>query len=711
MKQIYVAIFIAFIIYGAKAQKSVDFISDNLYDNPYGFENNRQAEMPNRYFDKRGEKSTSFRAKQSTQSHLVNGINYNILSEDAKTVELTYLGDFLGVRYVGSINVPDRIIIGNSIYTVTAIGDQAFDYCRDLTSIVLPNTITHIGYASFYFCDKLTTITLPPSLINIGSYAFEKCHGFTTITIPDKVEKIEKLAFYDNQNLQTINLPASLTTLAEDAISFCPKLTAINVAAGNINFSSTAGVLFNANKSTLIAFPNSKSTTYTVPQTVTSIGNFAFAGCDNLTAIVLPSSLQSIGNTSLYKCTKLTSINIPALVSTIGEYAFNYSTLLAEITVSAGNANFSSVDGVLFNAAKTNLVAYPNNKSANYIVPQTVTSIGYAAFSGCDKLVSILLPPSLLSIGNESFTGCIKLTTINWPSSLQTIGEFAFQSCSSLTSVFLSESLTSIGKYAFSICPNLVSVNWPSTVSTINEGMFWRTTKLFTFDVPATVTIIDRAAFLNTKGLTSITVNTNNQFYSSVDGVLYNKNKTTLLNFPISKSTVYNVLQTVDSIGPDGFRYCKDLTDVTLPSSIRSIANVAFDSCVSLKKITIEKTVPPTVFLNTFRNVNIQTCVVKVPTGSISAYQSALYWNQFVNITDENTTATPKVNKSNLKIYSANTTLVIEGVENDQTVQVFSTTGKMTHSLVSNGDKIEIKAKKGQIYFVKTKNEAVKVVI
>lgn len=606
-KLIYFALFLAFFLQSVVGQKSVDFINKSKLFYTYGVKDLQMVEKHESATYSQKVKPPQLKTKQSTQSYLVNGLKYNILSEQDKTVELTFLGDSVGdLRYVGNIIVPDRIIIGNNIYTVTVIGDQAFDYCRDLTSIILPNTIISINYAAFYWCDKLTTIDLPSSLKYIGTYAFEYCYGLTSVTIPDQVEKIDDWAFDENINLEIINLPASVSSIGIGAFGFCPKLVAINVAPGN--------------------------------------------------------------------------------------------------------ANFTSVDGVLFNKDITTIISYPNSKSATYLIPQTVDSIGDVAFGGCDKLTGIVLPQTLKSIGNSSFNNCSSLTTINLPNSLQSIGEWAFQSCG-LSSIYLSESLSFIGKYAFSICPNLGSINWPLSIPVINEGMFWRSSKLLTFDIPATVTKIERAVFVNARSLITITANPNNQFYSSLDGVLFNKNKTILIAFPISKSNIYNVPQTVDSIGYDAFRYCKNLTAITLPASVKSIANVAFDSCVSLKKIIVERSVPPIAYLNTFRGVNKQTCVVKVPTGFVSAYQAAQYWSEFQQITDAVNTAIDRLNNSNLKIYTLHNSIIIEGSELKEIVQIFSTSGKMLHNIQSEGEKIVIPIIHGQIYFVKTNNGGKKVII
>lgn len=584
MKQYYLILLIALSIQGALAGQYIRNGESGNSEQPYRSSYRPLNESFVHRTDIRADKSTQLRVVSSIQSYTINGVKYNITSSSAKTVEVTFPSEVLGeIRYTGDIVIPEKISIESEEYTVISIAPRAFDYCRDLTSVTLPNSITSIGYAAFYWCDKLLTINLPSSLKYIGVAAFEKCKGFTTITIPEKVEKIDEWAFYDNSNLMTIDVPASVTTIGEGAFSYCPMLTGVYVAANNISFSSVEGVLYNADKSILINYPNSKSTTFIIPQTVISIGNFAFAGCDKLTTVLLPETIKTIGNSSFEVCSNLSTINLP-------------------------------------------------------------------------------------------------------------------------------NSLISIGEYTFSKCTSLISINWPSSVSIINEGMFWLSTNLLTFDLPSTVTKIESYAFSNTKSLIAIAVNPNNLFYSSLDGVLFNKNKTILITFPLSKSDTYNVPQSVDSIGIDAFRFCENLSNVTLPSSVRSIANVAFDSCVNLNKITLERSIPATAFANTFRNVNKQACVLKVPTGSIAVYQAASYWNQFQQIIDVNT-AIPLIEKSFLKIQTHQNLITIEGTKLNEVIKVFSISGKMLHNIKSNAEKIEIKVTRGQIYLIKTAEGTKKVII
>ena len=333
----------------------------------------------------------------------------------------------------GAITIPSEI----DGKPVTSIGDSAFEDCTGLTSITISNSVTSIGYKAFYDCTGLTSITIPNSVTSIGDLAFEDCTGLTSInvasdnnyyssnngvlfnkkktalirypegksqtsyTIPNSVTRIGYGAFRGCTGLTSITIPNSVTSIASWAFDGCTGLTSINVASGNNYYSDNNGVLFNKKKTELIRYPEGKSqTSYTIPDSVTSIGNWAFDGCTGITSITIPNSVTSIGAHAFDGCTGLTSITIP----------------------------------------------------------NSVTSIGYMAFYGCTGLTSIAIPNSVTSIGNWAFFECTGLTSITIPNSVTSIGDGAFNSCTGLTSITIPDSVTSIGDKAFRDCTGLKDV-------------------------------------------------------------------------------------------------------------------------------------------------------------------------------------------------------------------------------------------------------------
>ena len=242
------------------------------------------------------------------------------------------------------------------------------------------------------------------------------------IVLPSKIEgkpvtSIGWRAFWYCSSLTSITIPNSVTSIDDLAFNGCEKLTQINVDTANTVYSSENGVLFNKEKTELIRYPAGKTdTAYAIPDRVTSIGWGTFSGCSSLTSITIPDSITSIGTCAFEGCKKLTQIN-----------------------VDKANTVYLSVNGVLFNKEKTELIRYPAGKTDTaYAIPDSVTSIGWGTFSGCSSLTSITIPDGVTSIGDLAFDGCNSLTSITIPNSVTSIEDSAFSGCSSLKDVYYS---------------------------------------------------------------------------------------------------------------------------------------------------------------------------------------------------------------------------------------------------------------------------------
>ena len=473
---------------------------------------------------------------------------YRVL--DDGTVEIT---DYNGSAK--TVDIPAEIN-GKS---VTNIGRRAFELCRNLTSITIPDSVTSIGPYAFSCCANLVDLTIGDDVKYLSTGAFSGCSSLTDITIPDGV------------------------AIDWDVFKGCVSLKNVNVKSGNNSYTSVCGytsvngVLFSKDKTELVLYPAGKTDKiYNIPESVTNIGRYAFDHCVSLTNVTIPNNMDSIYEYAFNDCVNLTNIIIPDSVIIMGHGAFNGCTSLTEIKVATKNANYVSVNGVLYNKNKTTLMHYPaGKKDKNYkildgvtsiddwafedctsltsiAIPDSVTEIGDYAFSGCTSLTSITIPDSVTEIGWDAFNGCTSLTSITMPNNVTSIRDSTFEGCASLTSITIPDSVTEIGWEAFSRCTSLTSITIPDSVTKIGEGAFWGCISLTSITIPDSVTEIGGSTFHNCANLTSITI---------PDGVT--------------------------SIGDGAFRFCTSLKSITIPESVTSIGDCAFADCTSLTSITI----------------------------------------------------------------------------------------------------------------------------
>ena len=460
----------------------------------------------------------------------VDGANANyssvsgVLFNKAQTVLLQYPS--------GKIETSYEIPSG-----VTSIGASAFLNCSSLTSVTIPNGVTSIGDSAFNNCTGLTSATIPSGVTSIGNYAFQSCSSLTSATLPNSLTGIIGIyTFADCPLLTSVTIPSGVTSIAGSAFYNCSGLTSV---------------------------------TFTAPSSVTSILDSAFQNCSDLTSVTIPSSVTTLGHYVFSNCTSLTSVTIPSSVTTLQPLGFQGCTGLTSLTVDAANANYSSMDGVVFDKTQTTLVLFfPSSTAASYTIPSSVTSIGTNAFRANTSLTSMTIPSGVTSIGSNAFYGCSGLTSVAIPSSVTSIGTSAFQSCTGLTSVTFTA---------------------PSRVPSIGTNAFYGCSGLTSVTIPSSVTSIGAKAFQSCSGLTSVTVDAANANYSSIDGVVFNKNQTTLELCPPGKAAAsYTIPSSVTSIGASAFYGCSGLTSVTIPSSVTSLGTSAFYGCTGLTSVTAD---------------------------------------------------------------------------------------------------------------------------
>ena len=427
-------------------------------------------------------------SKAEDFSAVYNGdtIYYNITSSVYPyTASVTFRGIYSFSyfnEYNGSVSIPDSVHYDGNYYKVTSIGDTAFYYCYQLTSITIPNSITSIGNYAFSDCDGFTSIILPNSIVSIGSCAFIRCAELASITIPNSVTSIGDYAFYYCNKLTSLNIPNSITVLYDYVFAFCSSLPSI-----------------------------------TIPNSVTSIGKGAFYGCIGFDSIIIPNSVTSIGMWAFNTCNGLASITIPNSITAINYGTFSHCKSLASVTIP------NSVTSIGFQAF------FDCESLSSVVIPNSVTSIENFAFCGCNALDSVIIPESITLIGTCTFEYCTSLTSVIIPNSVTSIGSHAFYACPSLSSINIPSSVVLIGRNAFhntswfdaqpdgliyinnilysykGTMPENTSINIQEGTISISGNAFGGCNGLASITIPNSVNYIDTYAFSNCTGLTSIT--------------------------------------------------------------------------------------------------------------------------------------------------------------------------------------------------------------
>ena len=581
----------------------------------------------------------------------VDGIYYD-LNNDDKTASVTYIGFYSSNNkdaYVGNIIIPKSTTYNGTTYSVTSIGNRAFHGCSGLTSVTIPNSVTSIGEYAFYYCSGLTSVTIPNSVTSIGYNAFADCSGLTSVTIPN-----------------------SVTSIGSSAFSCCSGLTSVTVDKNNGTYDSrdNCNAIIETSTNKLIVGCNNTI----IPNSVTAISEYAFFRCSGLTSVTIPNSVTSIGDGAFCDCTGLTFVSIPNSVTSIGYNTFYYCSGLTSVTIPN---SITSIGGRAFEGC---------SGLTSVTIGNSVTTIGEFAFYGCSKITSVTIPNSVTSIGNNAFYNCSGLTSVTIPNSVTFISEIAFGGCSGLTSVtvdknngtydsrdncnaiihtstnklivgcnntIIPNSVTSIGDNAFLVCSGLTSVTIPNSVTSIGKYAFYNCSGLTSVTIPNSVTSIGYGAFGGCSGLTSVTVDKNNGTYDSRDNCnAIIETSTNKLIVGCKNTTIPN---SVTSIGDRAFEGCSGLTSVTIGNSVTSIGDYAFTDCSGLTSVTIGNSVtsigydafrgcsgltklvslavePPICGRGAFEKVDKTTCQLLVPEESINKYKTADQWKEFLNI-------------------------------------------------------------------------------
>jgi hypothetical protein len=299
----------------------------------------------------------------------------------------------------------------------------------EIHSVIIEDGITDIFDWAFCHSPNIKTVTIAGSVEYIGGYAFYNCVSLESVQLHEGLLTLGHAAFKFCASLKSLDFPASITVIGGETGAGCIHLEAINVHPDNALFSSDNGILYNKDKTTLILYPEGKSSgTFEIPGTVKIIDGGAFYHA-SFEEISIPNSVEEIRGSAFSTCTNLKTITIPNSVKKIGSGVFGNCKNLTSIEVDAGNADFTSEDGILYSKDKSILHSFPPGQTGDFIVPVFVTSIYDFAFSGCAGLTSITIPYTVTELGGAAFVDCTSLTTITVPYSVKALGGYVFFGC------------------------------------------------------------------------------------------------------------------------------------------------------------------------------------------------------------------------------------------------------------------------------------------
>ena len=535
-----------------------------------------------------------------------------------------------------------------------SIGICAFSNCSKLAGITLPARVTSIGNSAFSECGDLTGISIPASVTSIGAYAFYYCGSLKNVTFGagSQLDSIGTQAFNYCSALPGITLPGSVRSIGDQMFTGCTAMQSIAVGANNTHYSSDGVSLFSQDKTELIACAAGKAGSYQVPDSVTtidefafvgssltgisfgtgsslasvgveafmncklltalslpagvtSIGNSAFAGCESLKSMALPEGLTSVGDDLFSGCVSLTSLTIPKNVSSIANIysAFNGCNSLEEINVEQGNAAYCSYDGALYtigaDGAKT-LIFCPTAKAGVYTVKAGTTAIGDTAFSHCAKLTDIILPESLKTIGSNSFENCTGLTRIDLPENVTSVDRYPFSGCTDLKELTVSSN-TQFVKYEAipdTTCNLYVIKGTGEDNSPPCSNKFYftksddgSTYQFHSYQGTKVGAVIPTELYGKpiSPAIHESDLTVNPvTAYYNGSGFFSDKTCSTPIDSD-SLCTVTNVdMSSAAEIGWSAFHGCSSLMDITIPAGVMEIADNAFSDCYSLQNITVD---------------------------------------------------------------------------------------------------------------------------
>ena len=675
-----------------------------------------------------------------------------------------------------SVALPDQITsIEDSLFfgcpleqitlpsSVNRIGKSAFGF-SDISAINLPEGITDIDEMAFQFCRNLYSVIIPESITEIKPGLFYKS-GIENIQFHNNLRKIQRSAF-NGSRIRTLILPESIKEIDHSAFYLCGLLESVVI---NASLSKIDTAVF-------ASCVNLKH--IEMPDCINTIEYKAFQDCRSLVNIQLPASLENLGDYAFNSCLALESVTLPDQLKTWGLSSFDRCPNLKDFIINPSNEYLSVFNGVVYNKEQSLLIRYPETKKETaFTIPTTVRKIDHAAFSGNTSLSEVTLSPVLETIGEYAFKQCKNIQKIDFPASLRKIEDYAFTGCN-LTELNLNVGITHIGNFAFA--------------------------GTFTYaHIPASVTHLASNAFGSAQ-LSEISVHSQNIHYKSVNKILYDYSMKTILKYPsalagehflipgsVSKiasnafSNAINLKQiiaqksctissmgdrafmgcrnlekaeiqlSVDSLGYGIFAFCEKLKVFPDLSNLKYMGDFAFASCKSLKEFSFPETLISTgvqileqcdsletitfpsqpikfganIFYNTGNikqiytyahdpyyihfgsTLNYSDITLYVPTGSKHKYQSAEPWSMFGNIIEDISLEEESILNAKTQIYASGKNIIIRNGVINQSVSVYNLQGRLVVLKNIQSSQEEISNLQSGIYIITHNNESHKLII
>lgn len=349
-----------------------------------------------------------------------------------------------GITYIGArafflYSALESVMIADS---VTEIGNYSFSACENLSDVVMGKGLVKIGSGAFEET-AITKIELGNTLVNIGPWAFNLCKQLQSVTIPDSVTTIGQAAFMNCKKIESITIPDNVTEMGESAFQNCSALQSVTLGSGLTWLEMD-----------VFASCTSLKTIH-IPGNISDIYSGAFSGCEKLTTVDLGNGVRNVDASAFSGC-DISTITIPASLTDLDDGTFQVKD--AFYVDSENTAYMSDSNGVLYTADRTILKSVPTNYSGTFVCPNTVTEIAGYAFHGCEKVTAVTIPDAVTRVGNGAFSGCSALKCLVLPASLQNLNSYVFEDCSALTDLVIKENVKKIYGHVFDGCDNLKNV-------------------------------------------------------------------------------------------------------------------------------------------------------------------------------------------------------------------------------------------------------------